>query len=48
MDGQLNTPEVIALGQLIVQVTLYTVPPAEFIVFEIIQQPGGSSVQEAA
>lgn len=46
VDATLNTPEIIALGQLIIQVTLFTVPPAEFVVFQIIQEPGGSSVSE--
>jgi hypothetical protein len=46
VDASLNTPDVIALGQLIIQVTLNTVPPAEFVVFQIIQQPGGSFVSE--
>ena len=46
VDATLNTPDVIALGQLIIQVTLNTVPPAEFVVIQIIQQPGGSSVSD--
>lgn len=46
VDSTLNTPETIALGQLIIQVTMYTVPPAEYVVFQIIQEPGGSSVSE--
>ncbi|NIE58653.1 MULTISPECIES: phage tail sheath subtilisin-like domain-containing protein [unclassified Burkholderia] len=47
IDAQLNPPDVIALGQLIIEVKLYTVPPAEFVVFRIIQQPGGPSVTES-
>lgn len=47
VDAALNPPQVIALGQLIVEVKLYTVPPAEFVVFQIIQQPGGSNVTES-
>jgi len=46
VDSTNNTPQSIALGQLIIQVTLYTVPPAEYVVFQIIQEPGGSSVSE--
>ncbi|WP_433972858.1 phage tail sheath family protein [Tunturiibacter lichenicola] len=46
VDSSLNTPQVIALGQLIIAVTLYTVPPAEYVVFKIVQQPGGSTVTE--
>ncbi len=46
VDSTLNTPQTIALGQLIIQVSLYTVPPAEYVVFQIIQEPGGASVSE--
>jgi hypothetical protein len=46
VDATLNPPAVIALGQVIVQVTIYPTTPAEFIVFRIIQEPGGPSVQE--
>ncbi|HWR26447.1 MAG TPA: phage tail sheath subtilisin-like domain-containing protein [candidate division Zixibacteria bacterium] len=46
VDEELNPPEVRALGQLVIEVIVYPVPPAEFIVFRVIQQPGGKSVQE--
>jgi phage tail sheath protein FI len=46
VDEELNPPSVRALGQVIVQVTLFPTTPAEFVVFRIIQQPGGPTVQE--
>ncbi len=46
VDEELNPPSVRALGQLIIEVKVYPVTPAEFIVFRVIQQPGGPSVQE--
>jgi phage tail sheath protein FI len=46
VDAELNTPAVMALGQLIIKVKLYPATPAEFVVFQIIQQPGGPLVQE--
>ncbi len=46
VDETLNPPEIRALGQLVIEVTLYPTTPAEFIVFRIIQEPGGPSVQE--
>lgn len=46
VDATLNTPQSIALGQLIIQITLYTVPPAEYVVLQIIQEPGGATVSE--
>jgi phage tail sheath protein FI len=46
VDEELNPPEIRALGQLIIEVTIYPTTPAEFIVFRIIQEPGGPSVQE--
>jgi uncharacterized protein len=45
-DESLNTPASMALGQLIVEVRLYPAPPAEFVVFRIIQRPGGPEIQE--
>ena len=46
VDEELNPASTRALGQLIIEVVLYPVTPAEFIVFRIIQQPGGPSVSE--
>ncbi len=46
VDETLNPPEIRALGQLVIEVKLYPTTPAEFIVFRIIQEPGGPSVQE--
>ena len=46
VDEELNPPGVRALGQLIIEVVVYPVTPAEFIVFRIIQQPGGPVVSE--
>ncbi len=46
IDAQLNPPQLVALGQLTIEVKLYPAPPAEFVIFQIIQQPGGASVSE--
>jgi phage tail sheath protein FI len=46
VDEELNPPSIRALGQLIIEVVLYPVTPAEYIVFRVIQQPGGPSVSE--
>jgi uncharacterized protein len=46
VDATLNTPQVTALGQLIVQVTVVPTHPAEFIIFQVIQDPTGASLQE--
>jgi phage tail sheath protein FI len=46
-DESLNTPASMALGMLVVEVRMYPAPPAEFVVFRIIQRPGGPpEVQE--
>lgn len=45
-DASLNAPASMALGELIVEVRMYPAPPAEFVVFRIIQRPGGPDVQE--
>jgi phage tail sheath protein FI len=46
-DASLNTPASMALGQLIVEVRMYPAPPAEYVVFRIIQRPGGpAEIQE--
>lgn len=47
VDATLNTPDVVALGQLVVQVTVVPTHPAEFIVFQVIQDPTGASLQES-
>lgn len=47
VDASLNTPAVVALGQMIVQVTVVPTHPAEFIVFRVIQDPTGASLQES-
>jgi len=46
VDEELNPPSVRALGQLIIEIVLYPVTPAEFVIFRVIQQPGGPSVSE--
>lgn len=48
IDESLNPPASIALGILTVEVTIFPAPPAEFVVFQIIQEPGGSFVNEQA
>jgi phage tail sheath protein FI len=45
-DASLNPPASMALGQLVIEVRLYPPPPAEFVVFRIIQRPGGPEIQE--
>lgn len=45
-DASLNPPASMALGQLVVEVRLYPAPPAEFVVFRIVQRPGGPEIQE--
>jgi uncharacterized protein len=47
VDEALNPPEIRALGQLIVQVTVVPTTPAEFIVFQVIQDITGSTLQES-
>lgn len=46
VDEELNPPSVRALGQLVIEVVVYPVTPAEYVVFRVIQEPGGPSVQE--
>jgi hypothetical protein len=46
VDEELNPPGQRALGQLVIEVLVYPVTPAEFVVFRIIQRPGGPDVQE--
>jgi len=47
VDEAINPPSIRALGQLVVQVTLVPTTPAEFIVFQVIQDITGSSLQES-
>jgi hypothetical protein len=47
VDATLNTGAVVALGQLIVQVTVVPTHPAEFIIFQVIQDPTGASLNES-
>jgi len=46
VDETLNPPELRAQGQLIIQVTVVPTTPAEFIVFQVIQDITGTSLQE--
>ncbi|MCL1873320.1 MAG: phage tail sheath subtilisin-like domain-containing protein [Clostridiales bacterium] len=46
VDEELNPPSLRALGQLVIEVVLFPVTPAEYIVFRVIQEPGGPSVSE--
>jgi Bacteriophage tail sheath protein len=46
VDETLNPPEIRALGQLIIEVTVVPTTPAEFIVFQVIQDPTGATLQE--
>jgi Bacteriophage tail sheath protein len=46
VDESLNPPGQRALGMLLIEVVLFPTTPAEFIVFRIIQEPGGPVVQE--
>ena len=48
IDESLNPPASIALGMLTVEITIFPAPPAEFVIFEVIQEPGGSFVNEQA
>jgi phage tail sheath protein FI len=47
VDETLNPPEIRALGQLIVQVTVVPTTPAEFVIFQVIQDPTGASLTES-
>jgi uncharacterized protein len=46
VDAELNPPSSMALGILVIEVVLFPAPPAEYVVFRIIQQPGGPVVEE--
>lgn len=45
-DDDLNPPDRVALGILTVEVAVAPAPPAEFIVFRVINRPGGPVVEE--
>jgi phage tail sheath protein FI len=45
-DEETNPPEVIDVGQLVVEIGLAPVKPAEFVIFRIGQMPAGGGVQE--
>jgi phage tail sheath protein FI len=45
-DAETNPPEVIDAGQLIVEIGLAPVKPAEFVIFRIGQMPSGGGVSE--
>jgi len=47
VDETLNPPSTRALGELIVQVTVVPTTPAEFIIFQVIQDITGASLQES-
>src|SRR5207248_9357782 len=46
-DGEVNTAETIDAGQLIVEIGIAPVKPAEFVVFKIAQFSGGTSLSES-
>ena len=48
VDEAINPPSIRALGQLVVQVTIVPTTPAEFIVFQVIQDITGATLQEAS
>jgi phage tail sheath protein FI len=45
-DDETNPPETIDVGQLIVEIGLCPVKPAEFVIFRIGQMPAGGGVEE--
>jgi len=45
-DDELNPPDQVALGILTIEVIVAPAPPAEFVVFRVIQKPGGPVVEE--
>jgi phage tail sheath protein FI len=46
-DEELNPPDLRALGQLVIEVIVVPTTPAEFIVFQIIQDPTGAALKES-
>jgi hypothetical protein len=47
-DEETNPPEVIDVGQLIVEIGLAPVKPAEFVIFRIGQMPAGGGVRSSS
>ena len=45
-DAETNPPEVVDAGQLIVEIGMAPVKPAEFVIFRIGQMPSGGGVDE--
>ena len=45
-DAETNPPEVIDAGQLVVEIGLAPVKPAEFVIFRIGQMASGGGVEE--
>ena len=45
-DSETNPPEVVDAGQLIVEIGLAPVKPAEFVIFRIGQMPSGGGVDD--
>ena len=45
-DAETNPPEVIDAGQLVVEIGIAPVKPAEFVIFRIAQFSGGAAVSE--
>jgi phage tail sheath protein FI len=45
-DGENNTAETIDAGQLIVDIGIAPVKPAEFVIFRLAQFSGGTSLSE--
>jgi uncharacterized protein len=43
-DAETNPPDVIESGQVVIEVGIAPVKPAEFVVFHIAQLPSGGSV----
>lgn len=46
VDKELNPSGQVALGVLTIEVKLYPVTPAEYVIFRVVQKPGGPDVQE--
>jgi hypothetical protein len=44
-DAETNTPETIALGQVITEIAVAVVKPAEFVIFRIRQTPAGAEIE---
>ena len=45
-DAETNTTETIEAGQIITEVKLATITPAEFVIFRITQTPAGATISE--